>query len=235
MQKDAVSTPVHPVGRASSKNHFDIAITVGRRGHQSGLVVQGSDFPDFPSNSSAATISDCACSINSCDCRGHLSKPFSAAHHRLGDARELVRDCNGHDPRRSARQQRIDPRRKRRLVLRIADHGRGAENEQLAQVWFALLGYPDKMHLAAGSELPRYQTDSGREVTAGLEHTSVGGGGDDSGCRDHADIGDGLKPQTDFAGAVTLKGRLLDCLAARLQILGLAHDQAGQPHTTEVR
>jgi hypothetical protein len=34
---------------------------------------------------------------------------------------------------------------------------------------------------------------------------------------------------------VTLKGRLLDCLAARLQILGLAHDQAGQPHTTEVR
>ena len=115
------------------------------------------------------------------------SAPVSVAmdDDRPGHPRNLVGQCEGRDLGRSTRHQSSEPwPLQRAVLLRVADNGHRADDEQPSQVSVTLLGDAAELVLAAGRLLLGYQANPRSQATTRPECLPVAdlgnqGSGDD--------------------------------------------------------
>lgn len=137
------------------------------------------------------------------------------------DTRQFVGQRDGDNPEWLFRHERLDPVcHGSWLVLGVANDGRGADDEQPAQVTVSLLGDPAELCFSAGRMLLWRQPEPSGRLSTRPELVGIGDGGGD-GCRGNdADARDRHASATGFAIGMPREELAIE----RRDLLGKRHE-----------
>src|SRR5260221_6350232 len=126
--------------------------------------------------------------------RGSRYVDFISRHDRPGDARRLVGKRDRHDLRGLVLEQLRGPATVSCVLARHAHHGRGADDQQAADVAITLLADAGLPLATAAAVSARREPEPGGKLSSRSEERGVRNSGGDCARRDRADARDRRKP-----------------------------------------